>query len=102
MDKSFSFGDFATFEKLIAPKVVIVVYWLGLIGIGLSALIGLMSALAMMQYSPAAGLGTILLVLIGTALGTLLWRVVMEVYMVFFGIYDRLGDIRADLAKKTD
>ena len=34
------------------------------------------------------------LAVIGTALGALVWRVVCELWMLGFNIYDRLGEIR--------
>jgi len=40
-----------------------------------------------------------LLALFGGGFGLLMWRVVIEMYQVFFGIYDRLGDIRESLKK---
>ncbi len=99
MDRSFSFADFMNFEKLIAPKVLKVVYWLGLAGIVVMVLIGMAGGLAAMQYSFATGLGTILMSLIGGLFGLLMWRVLIEMYTVFFGIYERLGDIRESVKK---
>lgn len=100
MDKSFTVSDLTSFDKLIAPKVLKIVYWLGLAGIGVMALISLIGALAMMQYSASTALGTMLLSLIGLAFGVLFWRIMIEVYMVFFGIYERLGEIKDGLANK--
>ncbi len=99
MNQGFSISDLASFEKLIAPKVLRVIYWLGLIGIGIFCLISIAGALAVMRYSFATGLGTIILSLIGGAFGVLLWRVMIELYSVFFGIFERLGDIRESLKK---
>lgn len=99
MDKNFSIADLASFEKLVAPKVLKVIYWLGLIGIALGCLISFVGGLGVMQYSFATGLGTMLLSVIMFAFGVLLWRVVIEMYTVFFGIYERLGDIRNSLNK---
>lgn len=99
-DKSFSVSDLTSFEKLIAPKILKIVYWLGLIGIGVMALITLLGALKAMEYSFATGLGTMLLAIIGFGFGILMWRVLIEIYTVFFGIYERLGDIREGLDKK--
>jgi Domain of unknown function (DUF4282) len=100
MDKNFTLSDLTSFDKLIAPKVLKIVYWLGLAGIGVMALISLIGALAMMQYSASTALGTMLLSLIGLAFGVLFWRIMIEVYMVFFGIYERLGEIKDGLANK--
>ncbi len=99
MDKNFSIADLANFEKLVAPKVLKVIYWLGLVGITLACLISFIGGLGVMQYSVATGLGTMLISIIAFAFGVLLWRVVIEMYTVFFGIYERLGDIRNSLNK---
>lgn len=99
MERDFSLADFANFEKLIAPKVLKVVYWLGLAGIVIMVLITIAGGLAAMQYSVATGLGSILMGLIGGVFGLLMWRVLIEMYQVFFGIYERLGDIRESVKK---
>ncbi|MFN4113718.1 MAG: DUF4282 domain-containing protein [Sphingomonadaceae bacterium] len=99
MNSGFTLGDLLSFEKLIAPKVLKVLYWLGLIGITLFALVSLSGAFGMMSYSPAAGLGMIVGVIVGYLIGILFWRIMMELYMTFFGVYDRLGEIRDRLGK---
>ena len=100
MDKTFTLSDLFNFEKLIAPKVLKIVYWLGLAGIAVMCLISFVGSLAMLQYSAATALGTMLLSAIGLAFGVLFWRILIEVYMVFFGIYERLGEIKDGLANK--
>lgn len=99
MDRSFSIADLASFEKLVAPKVLKIVYWIGLAGIAFACLASFVGAFGVMQYSFATGLGTMLLSIVGLAFGVLVWRVVIEMYTVFFGIYERLGDIRDSLKK---
>jgi hypothetical protein len=99
-DKSFSVSDLTSFEKLVAPRLLKIVYWLGLIGIAGMALITMVGALGAMQYSFATGLGTLLLAAIGLGFGVLMWRVLIEIYMVFFGIYERIGEIRDRLDTK--
>jgi len=99
MDKSFSLKDLTSFEKLVAPKVLKVIYWIGLVGIALWCLFLFGSGLVAMQYSFLTGLGVMLGSVIGLAVGVLFWRVMIEMYMTFFGIYERLGDIRESLKK---
>lgn len=96
----FEIGDLFKFDKMVAPTVLRIVYWLGLIGIALACLMSLIGAISMMSYSAATGLGTLLLSIIGLAFGTLVWRIVIEIYMVIFSINDRLGDIRDRLPPK--
>lgn len=90
----FSFGDLFQFEKMVAPVVLKVVYWIGLIGIALYLLFALGLAVTTMGYSPMTGLGMIIGAIIGACFGVLMWRIIIEVYMVLFGIHQRLGEVR--------
>ena len=94
MDERFEIADLFGFQKMIAPRVLKIIYWLGLIGIAIMALISFVGALAMLEYSVSTALGTMLMAVIGLAFGTLLWRVLIEVYTVFFNIHDRVTEIR--------
>lgn len=94
----FSFGDLFQFEKMVAPVVLKIVYWIGLVGIALYLLFALGLAVTSMSYSPLTGLGMIIGSLIGACFAVLMWRVMIEVYMVLFGIHQRLGEVR-DLMK---
>ncbi len=90
----FEIGDLFKFDKMVAPTVLRIVYWLGLIGIVLWALFALFAAVSMMSYNASSGLGMLLLAVVGLLFGTLMWRIVIEIYMVVFSINDRLGEIR--------
>jgi hypothetical protein len=41
-----------------------------------------------------------LMYLVTAVLGLLMWRVLCELYIVIFGMYDRLGQIRDSLARR--
>jgi hypothetical protein len=99
MNHGFKIRDLLDFDKLVAPRVLKIVYYLGLVGITLFALASLAGAFEMMGYDATMGLGTLVMVVIGYAIGILFWRILIEVYMTFFGIYDRLGEIRDRLGK---
>lgn len=94
MSNGFNLSDMASFEKLIAPRLLKVVYWIGLAGIAIFALMSLAGSLTMLQYSAATALGTMILSIIGFGFAVLFWRVMIEIYIVLFGIYERLGEIR--------
>ena len=95
MEKApFSIGDFFQFEKMVAPTVLKIVYWLGLVGIGIYLLVAMFGAVRMMEFDAATGLGTLFLAILGALFGALVWRIMIEVYMVLFGIFDRLGEVR--------
>jgi uncharacterized membrane protein len=99
MSGKFTIADLASFETLVAPKVLKIVYWLGLAGIAIGCLITFFGSFAVMQYDFASGLGTMLMSAIFLVLGVLMWRVVVEMYLVIFGIYERLGDIKDSVKK---
>jgi len=84
-------ASFFNFDKFIAPMLIKIVYWLGIVGIILGALVSMAGGLQMMSYSPATALGGILIAVIGAAVGLLVWRVVCELWIVIFSINDRLG-----------
>lgn len=86
-------ASFFNFDKFIAPMLIKIVYWLGIVGIVLGALVSMAGGLQMMSYSPATALGGILIAVIGAAVGLLVWRVVCELWIVIFSINDRLGVI---------
>lgn len=85
---------FTSFDKLIATSLIKFLYWFGLAAIALGVVVGLFGAFAMMTQNFIGGLGMLLITPIGGAIGLLFWRFICEVYIVIFGIYDRLGEIR--------
>lgn len=89
--------SFLSFDKMIAPTVIKVVYWIGLVFLALGALVALIGGFAMMGHNFGMGLGRLILSLAGFAVGTLFWRIIMEVYIVFFSIHERLTEIRDEL-----
>lgn len=101
MDKKFSPADFFTFEKMVAPVVLKVVYYIGLLGILGYLLVSLAGAFEILDYSASTALGMIVLALFSAVFGALFWRILIEVYMVLFSINDRLGEVR-DRMKKDD
>ena len=76
-------GDFFAFRTLITPRFIQILFALGLLGIAL-AFIGAVS-------SDQALAGLLILVF-----GTLYWRIVCELFFVFFRISDTLVSIKAD------
>ncbi len=100
MSESFRFRDLFGFERLVAPRILKIGYWIGLVLITLWA-IATLFGMPMMHRAKMAdaggaafGLGRLVGVLIVYVLAVLGWRVLIEVYYVFFGIYTRLGEIR--------
>jgi hypothetical protein len=84
------FSDFFTFEKFVAPTLIKFVYWIGLFLIALSTLAGI-TGMSMFGGYGGGGIGGSLVALLVGAMFALLWRVVCEVWIVFFSMNDRLG-----------
>ena len=76
-------GDFFAFRTLITPRFIQILFALGLLGIVL-AFIGTVAA-------DEALAGFLILIF-----GTLYWRIVCELFFVFFRISDTLVSIKAD------
>ncbi len=92
-----TFRDFLSFEKLLATRIIKVVYLIGLaagIIIGLIALVG--SLITMFSGSFGGGLAGIVATIVGVVIWLLVWRLSCEVWIVMFDIYDRLGEIKAN------
>jgi Domain of unknown function (DUF4282) len=83
-----------SFGKLIAPKIIWIIYMAGLVVGVIAGLVGVTRGFNFLSFNAALGLGAILLSLLLTAISLLAWRILCEFYIVFFGIYDRLGAIQ--------
>jgi len=93
------FNDFLNFEKFVAPALIKIIYWIGLVLIALSTLGGVLGMNMLSSYGGGHfSVAGAILALIGGALFMLLWRVMCEIWIVIFSINDRLGVI-ADKSK---
>jgi hypothetical protein len=87
-------ADLMNFNKFVAPTLIRIVYWIGIVLIILGTLGGVIGGGALMGgYGGGFSLGGALMALIGGVLGLLVWRVVCEVWIVMFSINDRLGQL---------
>ncbi len=84
-------------KEMITPKIIRILYIIGLIGIGLGVLGSLVAAIV---TASTAGIGTLLVSLItipiGAVLAVIFLRVYLELIILFFNIYDQLKEIRAN------
>jgi hypothetical protein len=78
--------SYLKFEKFITPTFIQVIFWTGVAGITIFALLSVVST---MSYQPAMA---ILILLIGLPLYLVFWRVYCEVMLVLFRI---LGELQA-------
>ncbi len=84
-------------KEMITPKIIRILYIIGLIGIGLGVLGSLVAAIV---SASTAGIGTLLVSLItipiGAFLAVVFLRVYLELIILLFNIYDQLKEIRAN------
>ena len=88
---------FMTFDKLIATSLIKLLYWIGIVLIGIATVLGMFSGFANGFLS---GVGSIIFAPIGGVIAIIFWRFMCEVYIVLFGAYDRLGNIEKALVKE--
>lgn len=88
-------NTFMNFDEFIFPKIVKIIYWIGLVLIGLGTLAGMFGALATSSSvgGGAAFVGFLVALIVG-AVGIIVWRVVVELWIVLFSILDTLKEIR--------
>ena len=96
------FSDLFTFKKFVAPVLIQISYWVGLIFIALLTLVGIAgtSLFSSYYYGGVFGgggfsVGGALLSLLGGVFGALIWRVVCEIWIVIFSVNERLGTLVA-------
>jgi len=87
---------FLKWDGFIFPKLVKVIYYIGLVVIGVGAVLAALGALfgGFATNQAIGGLIGFIGILIGGALGLILWRVYMELLVVLFSIHDLLKEMR--------
>jgi uncharacterized protein DUF4282 len=83
-------SDFLSFDTFITPKIIRVVFVLGLLLIALVTLVRVV--IGIWELAIFAG---VILPLIGACVVTLLWRIYCELLLVFFDMRDKLAEIAA-------
>ena len=95
------FNKFITFEELITPQAITIVYIIGAILITLVSLALMAGGIVMPQYggysssNPFSGGVLILIGLIYLIFGNLFWRMLCEFLIVIFKINDTLESIKS-------
>ncbi len=89
--KKYDYFQFLTFEKTYALIAIKAAYWIGLFVLLAYSLIWLLTA---------SSIGNFLMTLLYIPLALLALRISCELLMVWFGIYERLGEIKKELSKK--
>jgi len=81
-------SEFLSFDTFIAPRIIRIVFVLGLLLLAIGTLIRVV--IGIWQLSIFSG---IILPLIGACVVALLWRIYCELILVFFDMRDKLADI---------
>jgi hypothetical protein len=83
-------SDFLSFDTFITPRIIRIVFAIGLLLIALTTLFRVIWGI--WQLSIVTG---VILPLIGACVVTLLWRIYCELLLVFFDMRDKLAEIAA-------
>ena len=83
-------SDFLSFDTFITPKIIRIVFVLGLLLLALATLVRVL--VGIWELSLLYG---VILPLIGACIFGLLWRIYCELILVFFDMRDRLADLAA-------
>jgi hypothetical protein len=83
-------SDFLSFDTFITPRIIRVVFAIGLLLIALGTLTRVIWGI--WQLSLFTG---VILPLIGACIVGLLWRIYCELILVFFDMRDKLADLAA-------
>ncbi len=83
-------SDFLSFDTFITPRIIRVVFALGLLLIAIVTLIRIVIGIWELSI-----LGGIILPLIGACVVALLWRIYCELILVFFDMREKLAEIAA-------
>jgi hypothetical protein len=73
---------FLTFDEMVTPSVILIVYWIVIILI----VIGALSTLA-------GGFWAFVMGVVGAAVGLILWRVACEMMLIVFRIHAQLAEL---------
>ena len=91
---------FVSFDSMITPVIIKVIFWIGLIASAIFGLISIFSGLAIMFSGYGAG-GEGFIVFIGglatIVIGALLTRVYCELLIIFFKMHESLNKINEKL-----
>jgi len=81
-------SDFLSFDTFITPKIIRIVFVLGLLLVAIGTLIRVLWGI--WELSIFSG---VILPLVGACVVALLWRIYCELILVFFDMRDKLADI---------
>jgi Domain of unknown function (DUF4282) len=92
-------GEYLSFRKFITPAVIQVIFWIGVVGIGIYVLIAIFAGGAMLGGGGGGFVAAFLLSIVGGVVVLFLWRIYCELIMLWFKIHDELVSISKNTAK---
>lgn len=93
------FMQFMMLRSFVAPTVVVILFWLLVIGAVGAMLIGLLAGVFAMTQNVLSGIGIILMAVFFPPLTVFMYRIVFEAMIVTFRMYEELTAIRKELEK---
>jgi len=87
-------GEYFSFKKMISSTLIKIIYVIGAV---LITIFGIVAMFGVLPYS--SGIVNVLWGLVILVLGNLIWRVTCEIWIVIFGIHDRLVSIESEIKK---
>ena len=82
--------DFLSFDTFITPRIIRIVFVIGLFLIALGALITILVGIWQLRIITG-----VIVPLVGACVAGLLWRIYCELLLVFFDMRDKLAEIAA-------
>jgi len=79
------------FDSLITPTIIKFLFYIGVVGSIIGALVTIVSGIGLMQYEAMAGLGYIVAGVVLILVGIIVSRVLTEMILVLFMIRDELA-----------
>lgn len=86
---------FLSFDKLMGPALVKIVYFLGVLGIALAVIGGVLAGLGTIPRDFGRGVGGIIVAPIAGVVFLCFWRFMCELYIVLFRAGEDVAAIRA-------
>ena len=83
-------SDFLSFDTFITPKIIRIVFALGLLLIAIGTLISVIIGLWTLSI-----ISGVIVPIILACVGALLWRIYCEIILVFFDMREKLAEIAA-------
>ena len=90
-------GDYLSFRKFITPAAIQVIFWIGVVGIVISTLVGMFGGSTVWPGAGVAG-GFVDSLVLGIAF-LFLWRVYCELIILWFKLYDEISGIRQNTGR---